>query len=162
LIEVAERRDRRRDPVEHFVVLVLAVEGDQRNRKVEDLVALHAKRLAAQAMVATERLHPRACGLDQVFHHRRRDVVAVQRGFERALIAACARLEPVSLADAVVERGVGVDRVVVGFVERAEGFFAVGLLAACRKDRPVLSVRHGHFFTVRERHLRELGVGGRQ
>ena len=79
----------------------------------------------------------------------------MQRGLERALVAARPRLEPVALADGVVERRVGVQRRLVGFVQRGEGLLAVGLLVPRREDRAVLAVRDGHFFAGRERDLAE-------
>jgi hypothetical protein len=70
-------------------------------------------------MVAAQRLDARAGRLDQVLDDRGRDVVAVERGLERAAVAAGARLEPVALADGVVERRVGVEVGVIGLVQRA-------------------------------------------
>ena len=70
-------------------------------------------------MIAAQRLDAGARRLDQVLDDRGRDVVAVQRRLERALVAARARLEPVALADAVVERRVGVEVGLVGLVQRA-------------------------------------------
>ena len=45
---------------------------------------------------------------DEVLDDRRGDVVAVQRGLEHRRVAACLRMEPVPLKDAVVQRRVRV------------------------------------------------------
>ena len=95
-------------------------------------------------MIAAQRLDAGSRRLDQVFDDRRRDVVAVQRGVERALVAARARLEPVALADAVVERRVGVEAVLIGLVQGPERRGAIGLLATGGEDRAVLAVRDRH------------------
>ena len=81
---------------------------------------------------------------DQVLDDRGRDVVAVERGLERAPVAAGARLEPVALADGVVQRGVRVERGLIGLVQRPERRLAVRLLAARGQQRAVLAVRDGH------------------
>ena len=86
----------------------------------------------------------------------------MQRRFERARVTAGARLEPVTLADGVVERRVGVERRLVGVVQRREGLLAVRLLAARRENRAVLAVRDRDLLAVRQRDLREPRVGGRE
>ena len=58
-------------------------------------------------------------------------------------VAARARLEPVALADAVVERRVGIEARLVGLVQRLERGGAVGLFAARGENRAILAVRHG-------------------
>ena len=78
------------------------------------------------------------------------------------VVAARARLEPVALAHAVVERGVGVEAGLVDVVQGLERGRAVRLLAPRRQDRAVLPVRDRDLLAVRERDRRELRVGGRQ
>ena len=60
---------------------------------------------------------------------------------ERRLVAARARLKPVALADAVVQRRVGVEAVLIGLVQRAERGRAIRLLATGGQDGAVLAVR---------------------
>jgi hypothetical protein len=161
LVVGAERRDRVHDPGEHFVVVVLLVEAHERDREVVDVIRRHLQHPAAQLVVAAQRRDAGARRLDQVFDHRGGDVVAVERRLERALVAARARLEPVALADGVVERGIGVERRFVGLVQCGECLFAVGLLVARREDRAVLPVRDGDFLAVGQCDLGKLRVGGR-
>jgi hypothetical protein len=99
-------------------------------------------------VVAAQRLDAGARRLDEVLDDRGGDVVAVQRGFERAGVAAGARLEPVALADGVVQRRVGVEAALVGLVQRREGRLAVRLLAARRQQRAVLAVRDRDLLAV--------------
>ena len=126
------------------------------------MIRRHAKGLAAELVIALERCDPGSGGLDEILDDRRRDVVAVERGVERARVAPRAGLEPVALADAVVERRVGVEAVLVGLVERAERRGAVCLFAPRRQDRAVLPVRHRHVLAGREPHGLELRVRRRQ
>ena len=65
----------------------------------------------------------------------------MERGIERARVATRPGLEPVALADTVVERGVGIQGGVVGLVERHERRFAVGLLVPGGEQRAVLPVQ---------------------
>ena len=78
------------------------------------------------------------------------------------LVAARARVEPVALQHAVVERGVGVLVVGVGLVKRPIGGGAV-LLAAIRFEQgAVLPVGQRDPLAVRQRDRRKLHVGRRQ
>ena len=162
LIFRPERRRRVHDPVEHLFVLILLVERHQRNGEVVHVVRRNLQDAPPQAVVAAQRLDARARRLDQVFDDGRRDVVAVERGIERRLVAAGARLEPVALADAVVERGVRVQAGPVGFVQRDERFLAIRLLAARGEDRAILAVGDGHRLAVRQPDRRKRRVGRRE
>ena len=79
-----------------------------RNREVVGIVAVELEGAPPQAVVAAQRLDAGARRRDQVVDDRARDVVAVERRVERRLVAARARVEPVALADAVIERRVRV------------------------------------------------------
>ena len=113
-------------------------------------------------MVAAQRFGTGARRLNQVFDDGGGNVVAVESGFERGAVSARARLEPIPVADGVVQRRIGVEAGLVSLVERLERGGAVGLLAPRGEDRAILSVRHGDRFAVRQRDHRELGVGRRQ
>ena len=162
LVGGSERRDRVDDPVEHFLVVVFLVDGHERNGEVVDVVRGNLQHPPAELVIAPQRRHAGPGRLDQVLDDRGRDVVAVQRGFERALVAARPRLEPVPLADRVVERGIGVQRRFVGLVQRRERLLAVRLLVARRENGAVLAVGDGDLFPVRQRDLGELRVRGRE
>ena len=104
------------------------------------MIGVEREHAFAQAMIAAQRLGPRLRARQQVVHDRRRDVVAVQRRFERRLVAAGLGHEKIALQDGVVQRRIGVDRRVVQMVKLAECGFAVGLVPVRRENRPVLAV----------------------
>ncbi len=104
------------------------------------MIARHTERLAAQPVITAQRFDTSSRRLDQGFDNGGRNVVAVERRFERARVAARSRVEPVALANAVVERRVGIHRGLVGAVECAERLLAVRLLVPRREDRAVLPV----------------------
>ena len=64
----------------------------------------------------------------------------MQRRVERRGVAAGARREPVALADAVVERRVGVEAAAVDLVQRLERGGAIRLVAFGGEDRAVAPV----------------------
>ena len=97
-------------------------------------------------------------GLDD----RRRDVVAVQRRFERRLVPARPGVKPVALQNAVVERGIGVPVVGVDLVERSIGGGAILLIAIGLEDRAVLTVAEGDAIAGAQCDRRRLHVGRRQ
>jgi hypothetical protein len=99
---------------------------------------------------------------NQVVHHRRRNVVAEEGGVERAGVTTRAHLEPLALHDAVVERGIRVERARIGVVQRLVGPTSIRLIAARRKELAILAVTHLDGFAVRQRNRREARVGRRQ
>ena len=124
------------------------------------MIGRHAERFPPKPVVALQGPDAGARRLNQVLDDRSRDVVAVQGGLECARIAARPRLKPVALADAVVERRVGVEAVLIGLVQRAERQGAIGLLAPGGQDRAILPIRHRHVFPGRQSHGLEFRVGG--
>src|SRR5207248_295153 len=150
LIVGAERRDRLDHPVEHFLVVVLLVEGDERDREVVDLIARDVEQAATQLVIAAQRPDAGARRLDQVLDDGSRNVVAVQRRLERALVTARARLEPVALTDGIVERGIGVERRLVHFMKGGKRLLTISLLALVKKNGTILAVRDRDLLAVRE------------
>ena len=162
LVLRTERRDRRRQPLEHVVVRILPIDVHQRNRRVVGVIRVEAQHLLSQPVVAAQRLDVGLGRLDQVLDDRRRDVVAVQRRLERRAEPARLRVKPVALQDRVVERRVGVDAAGIQLVERTPRERAVGLIAIGREERPVLSVRHRHVGAGGQPDGRVLDVGRRE
>ncbi len=113
-------------------------------------------------MVAAQRRHARACGFDQRLDNGAGNVVAVQRGVQRRLVAARARVEPVALADAVVERRVRVDVLLERSVVAEKRGAPIGLAAIGRQHGAILRIRHGDLLAGAELDFRELRVGGRE
>ena len=126
------------------------------------MVPVELQRLASQPVVAPQRLDAGAGRRNQVVDDRPRNGVAVQGRVERGLVAARAGVEPVALADAVVQRRVGVEVVLIGPVVRQEGRAPVVLVVVHGHDRAVLAVGHRHRLAGAERDVRELRVGGRE
>ena len=125
---LAERRHRRRQPVQHVLVRILAIEVDERNRRVVGVVRREPEHAFAQPVIPAQRLGARLGRFDQVLDDRRRNVVAVQRGLERRPVAARLRVKPVALHDGVIQRCIGVDVRFVQLVILAERCRAVGLM----------------------------------
>src|SRR5262245_1334887 len=125
------------------------------------MVLLELERAAAQSMVAAQRLDAGTGRRDQVVDDRARDGVAMKRGVERRLVAARAGVKPVALADAVIERRVGVERLVVRAVVREKRLTAIGLIPVGREDRAVMTVGNRDLITGAELVFRELGHRGR-
>ena len=113
-------------------------------------------------MVALQRRDAGAGRLDQPLDHLGGDAVAVERRLQRRLVAARHGAEPVALADAVVERGVGVEALLEGLVERGEDRGAVALHAVGGEQRAVLAVADGDLAAVGEAHGGVADVGRRQ
>ena len=101
------------------------------------------------------------CG-DEILDHRRRNVVAVQRGIERRRVAPGPGVKPVALQHAVVEGGVGVLVVGKRLVECAIRGGPILLPAVGFEQRAVLTVAERHPLAAGQRQLRELHVGGRE
>ena len=78
------------------------------------------------------------------------------------VVAARARLEPVALHHAVVDRRVGVQARGVGVVERFVGEPAIGLRSAGRQQLAILAVADLRGFAGRQRDGREARIRGRQ
>ena len=113
-------------------------------------------------MIAAERRDAVLGLANQVLDHAGRDGVAEQRRIERGLVAARARLEPVAVHDAVVDRRVGVQARGVGVVERLVGLAAIGLRAAGRQQLAILAVADLRGLAGRQRDRRKARIGGRE
>ena len=126
------------------------------------MVGVDAKSALPQAVVPPQRLGPGLRLANQVLDDGGRDVVAVKRSLEGALVAAGPRVEQVALKDAVVERRVRVDGVVVELVELVKRGRPVVLVAIRREDGAVLTVGQRRLGAAGQLHRRVLDVGGRQ
>ncbi|HEU4693755.1 MAG TPA: hypothetical protein VFS23_35570 [Vicinamibacterales bacterium] len=135
---------------------------DERYRQVVQAIAREAEHLAAQAVIAAQRLDTLAGDTNQRLDDRRRDVVAMQRRFERGRVSTGPGVKPVSLQHAVIERRVRVPVVRVHLVERAIGGCPICLVSIGLEDRTVLSVAQRDLCAARQRYRRRLHVGGRQ
>ena len=122
----------------------------------------HTERAAPQFVIAAQRLYARSRRVDQVLDDGCRDVVAVQRRLQRALVSAGSRLEPVALAHAVVQGRVRVQAGLVDLVQGGECGGAIRLLAPRRQDRAVLPVRDRDLLAVRERDRSKVRIRSRE
>ena len=86
----------------------------------------------------------------------------MKRSIEGALVAAGPGIEQVALKDAVVERRVHIDGVVVELVEPVKRGRPIGLVAIRRKDSEVLTIRQRRLGAAGQLHSRVFDVGGRQ
>jgi hypothetical protein len=110
-------------------------------------------------MVALQGLDAGTRRRDQVVHDRPRDVVRVERRFERRRVPAGARVEPVALADRVIERGVRVQVGGVRPVVAEERCPPVRLITVGGENGAVLPVGQGHVRARAQLDRRKLGVG---
>ena len=92
---------------------------DERHEDVEQPIRVDPEHTASQTMVSAQRLDALARDRNQVLDDGRRNVVAVQRRIERRRVLPRARVKPVALQHAAVERCVRVLVVRVGAVKRA-------------------------------------------
>ena len=135
---------------------------DEGNEHIEQTVAVQAEHTAAQAVVPAQGLDARLGLVDERFDDRRRDVVAVQRRFERARVTASARVKPIALQHTVVERSIRVHRVRVALVKGTVRGGPVRLGPVRLEHCSVLPVRELHRIARRQLDRRKLHVGRRQ
>ena len=126
------------------------------------MIVLDAQHPLAQGVVAPEGGRAGASLGNERLDHGRRNGVAEQRGLERRGKPAGPGREPLLLHDAVVERGVGIERGAVGVVERLIGRPAILLRPARRQQPSVLPVAYLDAFAGGERHGRKARVCRRQ
>ncbi len=162
LVRGAQRRHRRRQPLEHIVVRVFPIEVDQRKRGVVRVVGVESEHALAQPVVPAQRLGAGLRRLDEVLDDRGWNVVAVQRRLERRRISAGSRVKPIALKHGVVQRRVRVGVRFVQFVQLAIRQSAIRLVAIRGEDGAVLAVGQRHVGAGREPDGRILDVGRRQ
>ena len=135
---------------------------DQRHERVKHVVVSELQDALAELVIAAERLGPELGLANQVLDHAGRNRVAEQRRVEGGRVTPRARLEPVALHHAVVDRRVSIQAGRVSVVERLVREAAIGLRSAGRQQLAILAVADLRGLTGRQRNGREVRVRGRE